>query len=684
VSAAAHFPDVPEALMPFVSAGVLRPGQARTAALMASLGGEHRPEVVLAVALAGRAPEYGSVCVDLARIVEQIVPTLVAAPEAAAAGTEEESDVSTGSDDGAGSGRSAGVDGRAGTVEGAVAGSGSVDLAPVDLLEWPEPSTWADLVAGSPLAGSPGAGAGSSAQVPLVVVEGSLLYLYRHWVLECFVAADLTERAAIDRRATFGPDDEGVEEMFRAAAARHGADPDPLQVAAARAASRSALAVISGGPGTGKTTTVSTMLAAWIRSGGAGATGERIRLAAPTGKAAARMSEAIRRSADALGDDLSPDERQVLESLEATTIHRLLGRGRGGGFRHGSDNPIAADLVVIDEVSMVSLGLMAHLLAAVPPTASLVLVGDPDQLASVEAGSVLGDLLGRDPVEGAAPGPPDRLAQSAVELQTMHRVEGESQIAELAQSIRTGDPDLVIERLRSGLVGIEWIDPGDPNGPHRQAELDLDLQTHAESLVDAARDLVRQDDRSRESVGRLLDRLAAVKVLCALRRGPSGADEWNRRIEEHLVRRRGAQSTWYSGRPVMVLRNDYLNRVFNGDIGIAVRERDGEFHDVWFAREPDPLSVPSARLGDYTTQWAMSIHKSQGSEFDHVVVTLPPPPSRILTRELLYTAVTRARQKVTIIATEAAIRVAVDRPAARASGLTQRLTRVDERLTADS
>jgi len=134
----------------------------------------------------------------------------------------------------------------------------------------------------------------------------------------------------------------------------------------------------------------------------------------------------------------------------------------------------------------------------------------------------------------------------------------------------------------------------------------------------------------------------------------------------------------------MVLRNDYLNQVFNGDIGIAVRERDGEFHDVWFAREPDPLSVPSARLGDYTTQWAMSIHKSQGSEFDHVVVTLPPPPSRILTRELLYTAVTRARQKVTIIATEAAIRVAVDRPAARASGLTQRLTRVDERLTADS
>lgn len=131
---------------------------------------------------------------------------------------------------------------------------------------------------------------------------------------------------------------------------------------------------------------------------------------------------------------------------------------------------------------------------------------------------------------------------------------------------------------------------------------------------------------------------------------------------------------WYSGRPVMVLRNDYLNGVFNGDIGVAVREPDGEFHDVWFAREPDPIGVPSARLGDYTTQWAMSIHKSQGSEFDHVVVTLPPPPSRILTRELLYTAVTRAKQRVTIVATEAAIREAVERPAARASGLTARLS----------
>jgi len=651
VSRMDHFPDVPDGLRPFVEAGILRSGQARTASVMASLGGEDRAEVVLALALAVRAPEYGSVCVDLTRVAEQVVPALVTPADAAAVGTAEEPDRAVGGD------------------VGAESVSTAAEPASVDALAWPDPSGWAELVATSPVAR-----VAEQDQVPLVVVEGSLLYLYRHWVLERFVAADLSERASVDRRGALGPDDATVAAMFEVAAGRHGARPDEAQVAAAQAASRSALAVISGGPGTGKTTTVATMLAAWIRSGAAGATGERIRLAAPTGKAAARMTEAIRRAATTLGSALEPGEQAILESFEATTVHRLLGRGQDGGFRHGPGQPITADLVVVDEVSMVSLGLMAHLLAAVPPTASLVLVGDPDQLASVEAGSVLGDLLGRDPVGATAPGPPARLAASAVELATMHRVEGQAQIADLAESIRSGDPDVVVGQLRSGLVGIAWIDPDSEAGAGEWADLNRSLCAQAEQLVDTAREVARGRDRSALVVDALLKRLAAVKVLCALRRGPTGADDWNHRIEQHLRRRRGARSTWYSGRPVMVLRNDYLNGVFNGDIGVAVRAPDGEFHDVWFAREPDPLGVPSARLGDYTTQWAMSIHKSQGSEFDHVVVTLPPPPSRILTRELLYTAVTRAKQQVTIVATEAAIRSAVERPAARASGLTDRLS----------
>jgi exodeoxyribonuclease V alpha subunit len=646
-----HVPGFPDDLRPFVDAGVVRADQARAAAVMASLGQEERFEVVLALALALRAPDHGSVCVDLASVAEQVVPLAVASADVSTVGTAEEPDSALDA--------AVGIEPVPSTV-----------VAPLlDALAWPQPDGWAELVATSPVAqvAEPG-------QVPLVVVEGSLLYLYRHWVLERFVAADLSGRAALDRGGAIGPDEAGVAEMFEAAARRHGVPADPAQVNAAQAASRSALAIISGGPGTGKTTTVATMLAAWVRSGAAGATGERIRLAAPTGKAAARMTEAIRRAAVMLGDDLDRSEQEVLGSIEATTVHRLLGRGRDGGFHHGPGQPIAADLVVVDEVSMVSLGLMAHLLAAVPPTASLVLVGDPDQLASVEAGSVLGDLLGRDPVGGADPGPPAQLDPSATELVTMHRVEGQAQIPDLAHSIRTGDSGVVVEQLRAGLVGVDWIDPESDVGASAQAALDRDLTMQADQLVAVAREVASGQQRGSAIVNELLERLAAVKVLCALRRGPGGVDDWNQRIERHLRQRRGARSTWYSGRPVMVLRNDYLNGVFNGDIGVAVRDPDGEFHDVWFAREPEPIGVPSARLGDYTTQWAMSIHKSQGSEFDHVVVTLPPPPSRILTRELLYTAVTRAKQRVTIVATEAAIREAVERPAARASGLTARLS----------
>ena len=163
-----------------------------------------------------------------------------------------------------------------------------------------------------------------------------------------------------------------------------------------------------------------------------------------------------------------------------------------------------------------------------------------------------------------------------------------------------------------------------------------------------------------------------LKVLSALRRGREGVDGWNRRVEEHLRNKDLKRyDDWYTGRPVMVTANDYLNSVFNGDVGVAVR--NGDRYQVWFPRADGPQIVEASRLDRVATQWAMSIHKSQGSEFGHVVITLPPPPSRILTRELLYTAVTRAKKEVTIVATEDAIRFAVERPVARASGLAARL-----------
>ncbi len=642
-----RFPVVPGELEDFVDATVLTAGQARTAALLCGVAGETRREVLLATALALRAPSTGSVCVELDRIADQVVPT-----------GESPSELHLAADTGE---AAAGDDGT--DVEGLSA------VGPVDpgRLDWPEPRGWASTVAGSPLV-TVGSGV-----VPFLVVEDDRLYLHRHWVLERYIAADLARRARPESSGPARVDEVHVHRMFaEAARVRGDGEIDERQLAAALAAARSRLVVVSGGPGTGKTSTVATLLAALVRAMDTADLGTRVRLAAPTGKAAARMTEAIRGALGLLEDELTPAERDSLVELEATTIHRLLGRSAEGGFNHGPGNPLAADLVIVDEVSMVSVALMAGLLAAVPQTATLVLVGDPDQLASVEAGSVLGDLLGRDPAVGGRAAPPRKLAGNAVELATPHRVQGEARIGDLAELIRSGVADAVLEALRSGLTGITWIDPDDTEGRAQLVALDRDLLARAEELIDAARTLGPAADD--DGVRAVLDLLNRIKVLAALRRGPTGVDSWNRRIEDHL-RRRGliGHGGWYAGRPVMVLRNDYLNGVFNGDVGVSVRDRSGDFHDVWFPREPEPLRVPSARLGDYSTQWAMSIHKSQGSEFDHVVVTLPPPPSRILTRELLYTGVTRAKREVTIVATEAAIRDSVTRPAARASGLTARL-----------
>jgi exodeoxyribonuclease V alpha subunit len=639
-----RFPSVPPELEPFVRATVLTPGQARTAALLSVTAGETRPEVLLAVALAVRAPTTGSVCVELSQVAEQVVPAAEEIPDAVGSDVSEP--------------RALG-----GTEE-------TGDVVRLDELRWPDPTAWAGLVADSPLAASiPGV-------VAPVVVEGDRVYLHRHWVLEEFVAADLRNRSRPGAGGAVVVGAEDVESMFGAASrARGGDEVDPRQRQAALAASDSRLVVVSGGPGTGKTTTIATLLAALVRASVREGVALRVRLVAPTGKAASRMTEAIRGSLDLLRSELTDEERTVLEGLEATTIHRLLGRGRHGGFDHGPGNPVAVDVVVVDEVSMVSLALMAGLLAAVPPDATLLLVGDPDQLASVEAGSVLGDLLGRGPGTGGRGAPPTVLAGNAVELETPHRTEDDVEILELADLIRSGEADQVVAALSGGLEGVEWIDPDRAGGPDGVARIRSLLLENAEALIAGARAFRGDPLVDPVALRELFGKLNHVKVLAALRRGPTGVDQWNRTVEDHL-RRRGlvGYGDWYSGRPVMVLRNDYLNGVFNGDVGVAVRDTTGDHHDVWFPREPTPQRVPSARLADYTTQWAMSIHKSQGSEFDHVVVTLPPPPSRILTRELLYTAVTRAKSRVTIVATEAAIREAVTRPAARASGLTERLS----------
>ncbi|MDT7790939.1 MAG: exodeoxyribonuclease alpha subunit, partial [Mycobacterium sp.] len=409
------------------------------------------------------------------------------------------------------------------------------------------------------------------------------------------------------------------------------------QRAAAEVALSQGLTVLTGGPGTGKTTTVARLLA--LLTGG---THLRIALAAPTGKAAARLQEAVQLEVA----KLEPADRQALAGLHATTLHRLLGSrpDTSARFRHNRGNRLPHDVIVVDETSMVSLTMMARLLEAVRPDARLILVGDPDQLASVEAGAVLADLV-------------DGLDSSKIaELRTSHRF-GES-IGALASAIRDGDADRAVDVLRAGGEHIEWIEDEEPSEHLRKV-----LLPHAVALRQAAL---------------LGDAAAALKtldehrLLCAHRRGPYGVRYWNRQTERWLTEATGEPiwASWYLGRPILVTANDYGLGLYNGDTGVTLL-RDGVLRAVIAGTEP--LEFATSRLADVDTVHAMTIHKSQGSQAKDVTVLMPPEDSRLLTRELFYTAVTRAKQKIRVVGPDSAVRGAVERRAVRASGLGRRL-----------
>ncbi|OBE93732.1 exodeoxyribonuclease V subunit alpha [Mycolicibacterium elephantis] len=456
-------------------------------------------------------------------------------------------------------------------------------------------------------------------------LDGDLLYLDRYWREEQQVCDDILA-------------------MLAAQPAQASADVDRLfpagfeeQRAAAEVALSQGLTVLTGGPGTGKTTTVARLLALL-----AGGTRLRIALAAPTGKAAARLQEAVQLEVD----KLSAADRSALEGLQATTLHRLLGSrpDTSARFRHNRANRLPHDVIVVDETSMVSLTLMARLLEAVRPEARLILVGDPDQLASVEAGAVLADLV--DGLGGA------RIA----ELKTSHRF-GES-IGALASAIRVGDADTAVDVLRGGDDHIEWVDTDEPAEHLRKV-----LVPWAVALRQAA---ILGDD----SAG--LATLNEHRLLCAHRRGPYGVRYWNHQVERWLAERTGEPiwSDWYAGRPVLVTANDYGLGLYNGDTGVTV-QRDGVLRAV--IAGTSRVEFATSRLADVETMHAMTIHKSQGSQADEVTVLLPPEDSRLLTRELFYTAVTRAKSRVRVVGPEASVRTAIERRAVRASGLAQRL-----------
>ena len=511
------------------------------------------------------------------------------------------------------------------------AGSVCVALADVEQhtaiadLPWPPAGEWLAAVAASPLTVDP----------TVLHLDDGLLYLDRYWIEECRVAEDVLALADA-RRSGSVPD---INRLF----------PDSFaeQRGAAQLALSRALTVLTGGPGTGKTTTVARLLALLAEQAELdGKPRLRIALAAPTGKAAARLLEAVQLEVDAL----APADRERLPALAATTLHRLLGSrpDTSSRFRHNRENRLPHDVIVVDETSMVSLTMMARLLEAVRPDSRLLLVGDPDQLASVEAGAVLADL-----VEGLT-----AVVDSPVAtLVTPHRF-GES-IGALADAIRDGDADAAVRVLAAGGEHIEWVDVHQPAEVLRKV-----LVPHALRLREAA--VLGDADAA-------LKTLEQHRLLCAHRRGPYGVAYWNRQVERWLSEQTDMPlwADWYVGRPVLVTANDYGLGLYNGDTGVAVL-RDGGLRAA-MATSAGPVQFATGRLADVETMHAMTIHKSQGSQAVEITVLLPPTDSRLLTRELLYTAVTRAREKVRLVGSADQLRAAVTRRAIRATGLSRRL-----------
>ncbi len=538
---------------------------------------------------------------------------------------------------------------------------------------WPEAAAWgggdawARTLAASRVVGGPGD------WTPLVL-EGRRLYLYRYWRYERVLAERLPALAAEPVVDPADPElGERLNRFFPSAAAA----PDWQRVAAFVAATRR-LCVVSGGPGTGKTATAARILALLLEQ-----RPERlVALAAPTGKAAARLNEALRSVLAGLDVAAAVKERAL--ARPAQTIHRLLGaRRREAAFARDAADPVPCDVLVVDEASMVDVALMARLLEALPAGARLILLGDKNQLASVEAGAFLGDLCAapaenhfspvlaraytaatgdRALADGHADPGARPLQDCLVQLRHSYRFAADGGIGALCRAVNTGEAWPAFETLFGAHAEIRWL----PLPPPREM---------AAALAAAIADGYAPGATAADPLA-ALEALGRFRILCAVREGPYGAAALNRLAEEALAGRGliRPDGTWYANRPVMVAVNDYNLRLFNGDIGIARIDTDGVLR-VFFPPEGEgpPRRFLPAMLPPHETVFAMTVHKSQGSEFDRVLLVLPDRDSPVLTRELLYTAVTRARRAVDILAAPAVFAAASSARVRRTSGLRERL-----------
>lgn len=580
---------------------------------------------------------------------------------------------------------------------------------------------------------------------PLVLNE-TRLYLRRFWRYEQQIADGIQTRLALASPLTDAGSDAAatLRQALNVLFGTH-TEVDYQQLACALAA-RNRFAVITGGPGTGKTTTVVNLLAALQamtgESGQRGGRKYRIRLAAPTGKAAARLNESIGGAVSRLPLERLPGN-VTLEDIptRVTTLHRLLGsRPDTRRFRHNRDNPLLVDILVIDEASMVDVDLMASVFDALPATAQLILLGDKDQLASVDAGAVLGELCqraadahytqetadwlaqmtGHSLPESLCDTEGQRLDQAVAMLRKSYRFGDESGIRTLAEAVNTDTLDAgILQACREGqFEDVIWLNGQSPK-PRQEDTLALICSHAVSGTPEAFRhqgqrrsandkplpppvgyqhylDLLNSHKLGADSLREDWDRLASqvlaafsdFQILCALRKGPWGVEGINDRVARQLLaeKRIPRAEGWYAGRPVLVTGNDYNLGLMNGDIGITLSV-PWDFNDQGDPKETLRVAFPAAdgtdgirwispsRLQQLETVYAMTVHKSQGSEFNHTCLVLPDRLSPVMTRELVYTGITRARNWFSLITGDASVfRDSVHQQVLRASGLAQRLS----------
>jgi exodeoxyribonuclease V alpha subunit len=507
---------------------------------------------------------------------------------------------------------------------------------------------------------------------PLILDAAGRLYLYRQWEAEHLLAEDLTARAqGLREHVDLEILSSGLQRLFPL---RSDGTPDEQALAAAIAVLKN-FTVICGGPGTGKTTTVVKVLALLLEQSGIPL---RIALTAPTGKAAARLRESISRARTTI--PCTPEVKEAIP-VETKTLHRLLGaNAQGTAFRYGAERQLQVDVVVLDEASMVNLALMRQLVSALPKEAQLIILGDRDQLASVEAGAILDDICGAGEVGRSArftallaklfsgertPCAPTQsgLADAIVTLRESRRFTAKGGIGSLCRLLNTGEGEAALQLLHSGDPQLAWADLLEPTA----------LTT---ALADEV-DVWVSDYLAATHPQEALHRFGNFMLLTALRQGALGSIALNLALEQMLIRRQRIASgkLWYAGRPVMIIRNAPVQDLFNGDIGLCLPDPavDGALR-VFFStvtgevRGLSPLTLPA-----HETAFAMTVHKSQGSEFNRVLLVLPGQTSAILSRELLYTAASRARESLKIFGVGEVFVAASKERSQRTSGLREQL-----------